>query len=96
MQRLPYGVPNQYQRFGEKGIAIIITKWLDLGGGESHDDWKWMSRLDAGNELSEHPPTWLYLKTKPGVLGYIRNRYEGGGSDVEASGILGVPGRLLD
>jgi hypothetical protein len=36
------------QECGQPGVAVIITKWLDLGEGRTVLDPKWWSRLSAG------------------------------------------------
>jgi hypothetical protein len=71
----PVGFQIDTKDFSTKGIAVVITRWLDLGDGDTPFDPKWMSRV-----LKGHYPT---RTTVPFPLGSIKqafqhrlNRYE--------------------
>jgi hypothetical protein len=43
--------PTEYQidlqECGQLGVAVVITRWLDLGEGQTFMDSKWWSRLST-------------------------------------------------
>ncbi|KAI9053339.1 hypothetical protein LZ554_002299 [Drepanopeziza brunnea f. sp. 'monogermtubi'] len=93
--------PTQFQidlqDLGVKGVALVLTKWQDLGEGKEHDDWTWRSHLDFQDERESRPGEWRYHYRKPqkrkGVYTNLRIRdsYEGLGVDAGENLVLAEP-----
>jgi hypothetical protein len=49
MPPLLYGFSIDIKSFGERGTALILTKWINLGAGFTPLDEKWQSHLIYGS-----------------------------------------------
>ncbi|KAF4621525.1 hypothetical protein G7Y89_g14547 [Cudoniella acicularis] len=57
---------------GDKGVTVVLTKWISLGAGLRPSDPKWQSHL-----FSSSARTGIVKGYEPHVLGSIRERFEG-------------------
>ncbi|TGO59658.1 hypothetical protein BCON_0042g00250 [Botryotinia convoluta] len=44
------------KRCGERGIAVVITRWINLGAGIDPKDWKWQCHIGSKGLRHKQPP----------------------------------------